>query len=184
MNPGIYISTKEAYTGISPKFPITSLTNAIEQPKEKWQELIINDFESGIIKRYDRLKVLRDNLKERLYSYPEGTRFMSEVTIYNGRNVAGTVDFLAIMPDGKTDILDWKFKDINTDFYEDIPWYNIASWNRKHNFLITIFWFWPHFVSIYSLAYTGAALPRAILTLENTRVYNIAVILSTVSHDK
>ena len=41
---------------------------------------------------------------------------------------------------------------------------------------------WPEFVSIYSLAHTGATLPKAILTLEKSRLYNIAVILSTFSH--
>ena len=78
---------------------------------------------------YEKLK---ENYEERINTYPPGTRILSEVTIYDAkRDVAGTIDFLAIMPDGKTDILDWKFKVIDTDFYEDIPWYNIASWNRQ-----------------------------------------------------
>ena len=78
-------------------------------------------------------EILRDNLKERLLSFNEGnnkgTRFMSEVKIFDKkRKIAGTVDFIAVTPDGKTSILDWKFMDLNTDRYEDIPWYKVEAW--------------------------------------------------------
>jgi hypothetical protein len=43
-------------------------------------------------------------------SFPEGTIIRAEVIIYNPKDKeAGTIDFLAIEPDGKTHILDWKF---------------------------------------------------------------------------
>jgi hypothetical protein len=72
---------------------------------------------------------LRDNLERRLESYPEGTRFIKEAAIYNGKNLAGTVDFMAIDPNGKIDILDWKFMNLNQEKYKDVPWYKIESWN-------------------------------------------------------
>jgi hypothetical protein len=79
---------------------------------------------------YDLYEILRDNLKERLNSFPSGTRFMSEATIYDAkRDIAGTVDFIAITPEGKVNILDWKFMDLNVDKYQDIPWYKINAWN-------------------------------------------------------
>lgn len=69
-------------------------------------------------------KLLRDNLHERLITFPAGTRFLSEVMIHDPKkNIAGTIDFLAIEPDGKTSILDWKFMDLNTDQYNEVPWY-------------------------------------------------------------
>ena len=74
-------------------------------------------------------ETLRDNLERRLESYPEGTRFIKEVAIYNGKNLAGTVDFMAINPEGKIDILDWKFMNLNQEKYTDVPWYKIESWN-------------------------------------------------------
>lgn len=75
---------------------------------------------------------LRNNLKDRLNSFPIGTRFMSEVKIADPkRSVAGTIDFLAITPEGKVNILDWKFMDLNTDKYEDVPWYKVAAWNMQ-----------------------------------------------------
>jgi hypothetical protein len=78
---------------------------------------------------YDTLK---KNLEARLESFPEGTRFMAEVTIYNPKaNRAGTVDFLAITKTGDVSILDWKFMDLDTDRYTDIPWYKNTAWNLQ-----------------------------------------------------
>jgi hypothetical protein len=78
---------------------------------------------------YDMLKT---NLKERLESFPRGTRFMAEAMIYDAkRGLAGTVDFLAITPAGKVSILDWKFMDLNTNKYEDVPWYKVNAWNQQ-----------------------------------------------------
>jgi len=74
-------------------------------------------------------ETLRDNLQRRLESYPQGTRFIKEVAIYNGKNLAGTVDFMAITQEGKIDILDWKFMNLNQEKYTDVPWYKIESWN-------------------------------------------------------
>jgi hypothetical protein len=80
-------------------------------------------------------ETLKANLKERLNSFPKengGTRFMAEAIVYDPkRNLAGTIDFLAIEPDGKTNILDWKFMDLNVDKYEDIPWYKVNAWRLQ-----------------------------------------------------
>lgn len=83
----------------------------------------------------DMYEMLRDNLKERLNSFPKengGTRFMSEVMVYDAkRGLAGTIDFLAITPDGKMNVLDWKFMDLNIDKYEDVPWYKVNAWREQ-----------------------------------------------------
>ena len=78
---------------------------------------------------------LRNNLRERLLAFDEkapGTRFMSEVRIVDPkRSVGGTIDFLAITPEGKVNILDWKFMDLNTERYEDVPWYKVKAWDMQ-----------------------------------------------------
>jgi hypothetical protein len=80
----------------------------------------------------DMYDILKKNLQERLNSFPVGTRFMSEVMVYDAkRGLAGTVDFLAITPDGKMNILDWKFMDLNVDKYEDVPWYKVNAWREQ-----------------------------------------------------
>jgi len=80
----------------------------------------------------DMYELLKNNLKDRLNSFPVGTRFMSEVMVYDAkRALAGTIDFLAITPDGKMNILDWKFMDLNIDKYEDVPWYKVNAWREQ-----------------------------------------------------
>ena len=57
---------------------------------------------------------------------------MSEVRVYDAkRNVAGTIDFLAITPKGKVNILDWKFIDIDITKNKDLPPYYIQSWRKQ-----------------------------------------------------
>jgi hypothetical protein len=80
----------------------------------------------------DYYELLRDNLKERLKTFPRGTKFMSEVKVYDAkRGIAGTIDFLAITPDGKVNILDWKFVDIDINRNKDLPWYYVNSWRKQ-----------------------------------------------------
>lgn len=65
--------------------------------------------------------------------YPEGTRFLSEVKIFDARkDQGGTIDFLALIPtpDGgvKVDIKDWKSMSIGKD-KDDIPFYKKEAFN-------------------------------------------------------
>jgi len=74
-------------------------------------------------------EMLRDNLRARLASFPEGTRFMAEATVYDAkRDIGGTADFIAIDPEGKVSILDWKFIDLNLEKTNDIPWFKVRGW--------------------------------------------------------
>lgn len=81
--------------------------------------------------------LLVKNLEERLVTIDEanggGTRFLSEITIYNGKQLAGTVDLMSISKSGKVEIFDWKFMNLNLEYYKDVPWYKIESWNVQMN---------------------------------------------------
>ena len=82
----------------------------------------------------DMYEILKKNLILRLNSFDKGTRFKSEITVYDAkRGLAGTIDFLAIEPNGKTHVLDWKFMNLNIDKHEDIPWYKVNAWNLQMN---------------------------------------------------
>lgn len=75
---------------------------------------------------------LRANLRKRLSTFPDGTRFMSEIKVYDPRkDEAGTIDFLAITPKGKVTILDWKSINLNTKKYKDIPDYKQEYWRTQ-----------------------------------------------------
>lgn len=62
-NPGIHISTKEAYSGIKPKPSTISLTEAISDPGS-WQHKITNDFEAHLFKSHPILS----DLKKEMYA--------------------------------------------------------------------------------------------------------------------
>ena len=95
--------------------------------------------DSGYVSRIDPndpdrtiYNTLKDNLYERLKSFPRGTKFLSEVKIYDPKtNKGATIDLIAITPDGKKSILDWKFMDLNVDAYQDVPWYKVAAWQSQ-----------------------------------------------------
>jgi hypothetical protein len=75
---------------------------------------------------------LKENLEKRLISFGDNTVFLVEQTVYDPkRNLAGTIDFMAITEDGKVNLLDWKFMDINVDRYEDVPWYKVGAWKKQ-----------------------------------------------------
>ncbi len=59
---------------------------------------------------YDKLNQYVQDL---MSLYPEGTIFKSETKIYDKKTkIAGSIDFLAIQPDGKVDVYDWKSQEI------------------------------------------------------------------------
>ena len=80
----------------------------------------------------DIYDILKRNMAARLESFPVGTKFLSETVVYDAkRDLAGTIDFVAITPEGKVSVLDWKFMDLNVDKYQDIPWYKVNAWRQQ-----------------------------------------------------
>ena len=63
VNPGIAISTKLAFSLITPKIPDTNLAAIIQQPVSTWKDVLINDFEAPIFNSFPELA----NIKETLY---------------------------------------------------------------------------------------------------------------------
>lgn len=59
---------------------------------------------------YDKLNTY---VQQVLTQFPEGTIFKTEQKVFDKKNnIAGSVDFMAITPDGKVNILDWKTQEI------------------------------------------------------------------------
>lgn len=57
---------------------------------------------------------LDKNIKQRLNAYPAGTTFFHDLNIFSEKSgMVGNINLLAITPDGKTDIIQFKFPDIN-----------------------------------------------------------------------
>ena len=64
LNPGLHISTAEAYGGISPRSPEQPLSSILAQPFTAWKSKLVNDFEESV---FGKFPLLRD-LKEYLYA--------------------------------------------------------------------------------------------------------------------
>jgi 4-diphosphocytidyl-2-C-methyl-D-erythritol kinase len=62
VNPGIHISTAEAYAGITPHAAAQPLEELISLPLNQWRNKIINDFEPGMIDRFPLIGEIRDRL--------------------------------------------------------------------------------------------------------------------------
>ncbi len=73
---------------------------------------------------YDMLEKYYSELVD---SFDKDTLVFSEVIVYDNKNKeAGTIDFLAIDPNGKANILDWKFMYIAGN---DVAWFKQGAFN-------------------------------------------------------
>ena len=64
VNPGLHVSTAEAYAGISPRYPDQPLDSILSLPVKEWKRELVNDFEESVFKRFP---LIRD-IKEYLYA--------------------------------------------------------------------------------------------------------------------
>jgi 4-diphosphocytidyl-2-C-methyl-D-erythritol kinase len=60
--PGIHVSTRDAFAGIEPAVPATSLQQLIQQPVSEWKHGIQNDFEKTVFGRHPQLAVIKQKL--------------------------------------------------------------------------------------------------------------------------
>ena len=71
INPGIHISTKEAYNGVLPRTPELSLEEIIELPINEWKNKLQNDFEDSIFTQHSSIKDIKN------YLYNDGAVYAS-----------------------------------------------------------------------------------------------------------
>lgn len=64
LKPAFSVNTAQAYKGILPVKPDYSLLERIQEPIEKWKDLIFNDFENTVFQTFPQIQ----ELKEFLYS--------------------------------------------------------------------------------------------------------------------
>jgi 4-diphosphocytidyl-2-C-methyl-D-erythritol kinase len=61
INPQIHISTKDAYSGISPKKPLGNLKTILAD-QSLWKAHLVNDFEKSIFPKYPEIAQIKDRL--------------------------------------------------------------------------------------------------------------------------
>ncbi|MCD8291920.1 MAG: 4-(cytidine 5'-diphospho)-2-C-methyl-D-erythritol kinase [Prevotella sp.] len=64
VKPPIAISTKEAFSHVTPKRPVKCCRNIVMQPVETWKEELINDFEQSVMFSHPEI----EEIKQKLYS--------------------------------------------------------------------------------------------------------------------
>ena len=62
VHPGIHISTAWAFTLIEPTWPEQPLPEILQQPIEKWKDVLKNDFESAVFPKHPAIKTIKDSL--------------------------------------------------------------------------------------------------------------------------
>ena len=62
VKPDVAVSTKEAYSSITPKKPAKSCRDIVRQPIETWKEELVNDFEEPIFKMHPELEAIKQKL--------------------------------------------------------------------------------------------------------------------------
>lgn len=65
VNPGIHISTAEAYAGITPRKPEISVKEIVRKPLGEWRNLLVNDFEPPLLAKYPLIGII----KEKFYTH-------------------------------------------------------------------------------------------------------------------
>lgn len=62
VNPGIHISTKWAFSNVTPQKPKIPITQIIAQPMETWKDLLQNDFEVPVFAEYPEIEKIKDDM--------------------------------------------------------------------------------------------------------------------------
>ncbi len=62
VKPPIHVSTPEAYAGISPKPSERLLPNDLKLPVDQWKNIVKNDFETSVFKKYPEIEEIKSEL--------------------------------------------------------------------------------------------------------------------------
>jgi len=62
VNPGIEVSTREAFENCSPSKPESSLAELVKFPVPEWKEIIVNDFEKTVFLSHPQIKEIKQAL--------------------------------------------------------------------------------------------------------------------------
>ena len=64
INPGIHVSTREAFSRLVPAPPQKSIKEIIAQPVTTWKDELVNDFEKSVFELFPEIKKIKKDLYE------------------------------------------------------------------------------------------------------------------------
>jgi len=62
VKPEVHVSTADAYAGITPGQPENPLREILNLPPEKWKDLLVNDFEKTIFRKFPEIAEIKSQL--------------------------------------------------------------------------------------------------------------------------
>ena len=62
IKPDVHVGTADAYAGITPKQPEKPLKEILSLPPEKWKDLLVNDFEKTIFRKFPPIAEIKSQL--------------------------------------------------------------------------------------------------------------------------
>jgi len=64
IKPAVFVSTRDAFSLITPDYPEKRITDIIQQPVEEWKNSLVNDFEKSVFAQYPEIGNAKDKLYE------------------------------------------------------------------------------------------------------------------------
>ena len=55
VKPDVYVSTAQAYAGVTPKEPTVPLNELLQRPIAEWRDAVVNDFETSVFAKFPQL---------------------------------------------------------------------------------------------------------------------------------
>jgi 4-diphosphocytidyl-2-C-methyl-D-erythritol kinase len=62
VKPDIHVATAEAYAGVKPQHPVTSLSEILSLPIAEWNGILVNDFEESVFQKYPAIAAIKQEL--------------------------------------------------------------------------------------------------------------------------
>lgn len=62
VKPDVFVSTREAYAGVTPKEPEHDLLKALRRPVTEWRDRVVNDFEPSVFAAHPELAAVKQTL--------------------------------------------------------------------------------------------------------------------------
>jgi 4-diphosphocytidyl-2-C-methyl-D-erythritol kinase len=93
VNPGIHISTAEAFSKITPAKPKRPIPDIIQLPVSQWKGLLVNDFEKSIHAHHPEIELIKQELYNHGAEYASMTGSGSSVFGIFNKDAADTFSF-------------------------------------------------------------------------------------------
>ncbi len=75
INPGIHVSTKDAFNNLRLEKPALSIKDIIKEPLKNWKDLLQNDFERSVFQQHPEILRIKNTLYQNgaIYASMTGT---------------------------------------------------------------------------------------------------------------